>query len=220
MLRNIIHLLRKDNLQSQALAECHEMLALCEQMVGASVESLRRRDDATVEIDILTMDKRLNAFERDVRRKIMTHLALGHTGDLAAGLVLVSIVIDLERIGDYSKNIYDLAVMHPERLDGGHIEESVAKVEKDTVDILKRARRAFKTGDETEARALMRDYKDGVSGRSRDLERALVKDGIVEDARNATALALYLRFLKRISAHARNLASSVVNPFDRIGYPE
>ena len=34
------------------------------------------------------------------------------------------------------------------------------------------------------------------------------------------AFALYLRFLKRIAAHSRNLASSVVNPFHRIGYPE
>ena len=33
-------------------------------------------------------------------------------------------------------------------------------------------------------------------------------------------VALYLRFLKRISAHSRNLISSVVNPFDRIGYRE
>jgi len=32
------------------------------------------------------------------------------------------------------------------------------------------------------------------------------------------AAALYLRYLKRIAAHLSNIASSVVNPFHRIGY--
>ena len=211
---------RKDNLQVQALDECHEMLAMCEQMVAASVETLRRRSDTKVEVDILTMDKKLNAFERDVRRKVMTHLSLGNTSDLAHGLILISIVIDLERIGDYSKNIYDLACIHPEALHGGSLEDEVAALENETLDILTKASKAFRDGDEEAARELMAEYKDDISGRSKDLERALVQDGAVADARQATALALYLRFLKRISAHSRNLASSVVNPFDRIGYPE
>ena len=36
----------------------------------------------------------------------------------------------------------------------------------------------------------------------------------------AGALCLYARYLKRIAAHSRNLISSIVNPFERIGYPE
>ena len=41
----------------------------------------------------------------------------------------------------------------------------------------------------------------------------------IDPAQSAT-LALYARYLKRISAHSRNLISSIVNPFERIGYPE
>ena len=40
------------------------------------------------------------------------------------------------------------------------------------------------------------------------------------DADTATAVAMYSRYLKRIGAHSRNLISSVVNPFERIGYRE
>src|SRR5690606_266328 len=98
VIREILNLLSKDNLQVQALSECYEMLDLCHKMVHASIESLRRRDDASIDIDIVQLDKRLNSFERDVRRKVMTHLSLGNTADIASGLVLVSIVIDLERI--------------------------------------------------------------------------------------------------------------------------
>ena len=37
---------------------------------------------------------------------------------------------------------------------------------------------------------------------------------------SASAVGLYARYLKRVAAHSRNLISSVVNPFERIGYPE
>ena len=119
MFKEILKLLGKDNLQAQALSECYEMIDLCHEMIVASVDSLRNKDDAEIGIDIFQMDKRLNSFERDVRRKVMTHLSLGNVGDLTSGLMLVSIVIDLERIGDYTKNIHDLAINHPGRLEGG-----------------------------------------------------------------------------------------------------
>ena len=39
-------------------------------------------------------------------------------------------------------------------------------------------------------------------------------------ASQAASVVLYSRYLKRIAAHSRNLISSIVNPFERIGYPE
>ena len=35
---------------------------------------------------------------------------------------------------------------------------------------------------------------------------------------HAAAMALYVRYLKRINSHLRNIASSVVNPFDHISF--
>jgi len=35
---------------------------------------------------------------------------------------------------------------------------------------------------------------------------------------DAAAMALYIRFLKRVNSHLRNITTSVVNPFDRIGF--
>jgi phosphate uptake regulator len=220
MFREILKLLRKDNLQVQALSECFEMVDMCHEMVMASVESLRNREDASVDIDIYAMDKKLNSFERDVRRKVMTHLSLGHTEDLASGLVLVSVVIDLERIGDYSKNIYDLAVNHPGKLHGGPLEDRVLRIEKTALEHLTESVKDFKSGDIAEARRLMQHYKEDISGQSSEIVKAIVTGGVEMSSRDSAALALYVRYLKRISAHSRNLISSLVNPFDRIGYPE
>jgi phosphate transport system protein len=220
MIRDILKLLSKDNLQVQALTECYEMLDLCHEMFHASVDSLRNRDDATVDVDIYQKDKKLNSFERDVRRKVMTHLSLGHTADISSGLTLVSIVIDLERIGDYTKNIYDLAVQHPGRLNGGEVEEDLKAVESAAMEMFDRANKAFREGDVDEARRLMGGYKQDISKQSRRLEETLIAGKASLATGEAVAVALYTRFLKRIAAHSRNLISSLVNPFDRIGYPE
>ena len=220
MIRQILKLLSKDNLQVQALSECYEMLDLCHTMVRASVDTLRNTDTGDVNVDIYKMDRRLNSFERDVRRKVMTHLSLGNTADIASGLTLVSIVIDLERIGDYTKNIYDLAVNHPGRLVLGDHDAEVTSIERSALENFDRTVTAFKKGDIDESRKLMKDYKVDISCQCRALEKLLVSGETRLEVADAVALALYLRFLKRISAHSRNLISSLVNPVDRIGYSE
>ena len=110
MFKQIFNLFKSDSLYVQALEECHEMLDIDLAMFKESINSLRKSDSAEISIDIFAMDKKINEFERDVRRKVMTHLAIGRKEDIGSGLTLVSVVIDIERIGDYTKNIYDLAV--------------------------------------------------------------------------------------------------------------
>jgi phosphate uptake regulator len=220
MLNEIINLLKRDNLMVQALDECYEMVDLCRTMLNASITSLRESDNAEIALDIGALDKKLNAFERDVRRKVMTHLSLTRSTDISSGLILVSIVIDLERIGDYAKNIYQIAQAHPSRLNAGPIEDQVKEIETVAADHFKRSMIAFKEGDVEAARELMSSYKADISSVCADLERQLVAGEVDLPAAEAVAVALYLRFIKRISSHARNLVSAIVNPFPRIGYKE
>ena len=220
MIREILKLLSKDNLQVQALTECYEMLDLCHEMVVASVKSLRHKNTAEIDIDVYARDKKLNSFERDVRRKVLTHLCMGHIADVSSGLILVSIVIDLERIGDYSKNIHDLAVDHPKRLHGGALEDDLAAIESSALENFDRTVHAFKQGDLEEARKIMNEYKEDISGNVNELQKRLVSGEASLPSAEAVTVSLYARFLKRISAHSRNLVSSLVNPVDRIGYPE
>lgn len=220
MIREFLKLLRKNDLLEQAGNSCEEMLEHCNSMVQASVESLRNRDDADIDVDIYALDKKLNAFQRDVRRKVMTHLSLGNNADLSAGLGLVSIVIDIERIGDYTQNIYDLARNHASKLNAGPLEAEVKELETEVLQHFDRTVRAFKESDAAQASLLMKEYKTDISSRCSQIEERLVKGQVDLPSADAVAVALYLRFLKRISAHARNLISSLVNPFHRIGYRE
>ena len=167
------------------------------------------------------MDKKINEFERDVRRKIMTHLAVGGKEDIGSGLVLVSVVIDIERIGDYTKNIHDLAVHHPKKLNGGSLEDRLAEIEKISFNLFAESIQVFKNQDIEKASGLMGDYKEYISSQSDAITNEIIIGKIVDlKAGTASAVGLYARYLKRIAAHSRNLISSIVNPFERIGYPE
>ena len=221
MFKQIFEIFKSDSLFEQALEECHEMLDIDLTMFKASINSLRKSDSSDIDIDIFAMDKKINQFERDVRRKVMTHLAVGGKEDIGSGLVLVSVVIDIERIGDYTKNIYDLAVNHPKKLNGGSAEDRLAEIENISLKLFEDTIIAFKNQDIEKARGLMGYYKENISSQSDAITHDVILGKIADlDTKSATAVSLYARYLKRISAHSRNLISSVVNPFEKIGYPE
>ncbi len=221
MFKQIYKLFQSNSLYEQALNECYEMLDIDLTMFKSSIESLRESDSADIEIDIYELDKKINEFERDVRRKVMTHLAFGGQEDVGSGLVLVSVVIDIERIGDYTKNIYDLAVNHPKRLNGGVLEEKIKQVESASLNLFESSIDAFKNQDIDKARSLMATYKKDISDQCDTITNDIISGKLSDiDIGTSAAIALYARYLKRISAHSKNLISSIVNPFERIGYAE
>ena len=221
MFKQIFEIFKSDSLYEQALSECHEMLDIDLTMFKESIKSLRKSDSAEINIDIFAMDKKINEFERDVRRKVMTHLAIGGKEDIGSGLILVSVVIDIERIGDYTKNIYDLAVNHPKKLIAGSLEDRLAEIENIVFNLFEESIQAFKNQDIEKARLLMSQYKKDISTQADNITNEIVMGEISDlDIGSASAAGLYGRYLKRIAAHSRNIISSVVNPFERIGYPE
>lgn len=219
MFKTLLDLFRKENLITQAIVETTGMIREDRLMFDESVRSLRHSDTAEIGFDIVAKDKMINKYEREVRRKVITHLTVvGNEQSLTAGLVLVSIVIDVERIGDYTKNIVELALAHPRRLEGGMFEKDLERIEEIIRKRFDEAEKAFGDSDVELAKRLMREHRPISSECDR-----LINDLIAEKDKSfgvgeAVVLALYIRFLKRISAHLTNIVSSVANPFPRIGF--
>ena len=220
MFKQIFKLFKSDTLYNQALNECYEMLDIDLEMFQESIHVLRNQDDSKSKIDIAKTDIKINKFERSVRRKVMTHLAVSGTDDLGSGLILISVVTDIERIGDYTKNIYDLSKYYTKRLNGNELEDDLKVVEEKVISLFQNSIKAFKEQDIDLARKIMKDYKEDVSKQSDKITNDIISGKVNMDADTATAIAMYSRYLKRIGAHSRNLISSVVNPFERIGYRE
>jgi phosphate uptake regulator len=187
-------------------------------MFIASMKSLRENDDAELPFDIYEKDKQINKYEREVRRNVLTHLTVAGTSNIVPGLVLVSIVIDVERIGDYTKNIVELARAHPTRLKGGVYEQKLAEIEKIVIERFECIGNVIQDMDIELAKKIMSDHRD--ISKSVDI---IITDLIQEKEKSfssgeAITLALYFRYLKRVAAHLTNIASSIVNPFPRIGF--
>jgi phosphate uptake regulator len=109
-------LFAQHNLLEDAYDTTLVMLETDLKMYEAARHSLRESDNAELSVNVKQMDRMVNKYEREVRRNVLTHLTVAGTANLVPGLVLVSVVIDVERIGDYAKNVVELAQQHPERL--------------------------------------------------------------------------------------------------------
>ena len=218
MFKEWLHLFRKDSLMDRAYRRSSMMLDITLSMFLKAKTSLRYTDSDQVDIDIYDRDAEVNRYQREVRRHVFKHLTMCGVERLPSGLVLVSIVIDIERIGDYTKNMIELAMNHSRRLRGGKFETDLQRVETAVEDNFIRTKSSFESADEKTALQLLKEY-EWVNRVCDDcLFRLIKEDDKNIESGDAVSLALYFRWLKRINSHLRNISSSVVNPFDRIGF--
>lgn len=218
MFKKLLSIFRKDSLMDQAYRRSYLMLELTLDMFLKARESLRHKEDSEIDINIYDKDAEINKFELEVRRDVFNHLAIRGSERLPSGLVLASIIIDIERIGDYTKNMIELALNHPGRLYGGIYEEKLQRVEAAVEDNFMKTRKCFELSDVASALVLLDEYK-WVNPICDKILMGLIKE---EDKNipcgDAISLGLYFRWLKRINSHLRNITTSIVNPFDRIGF--
>ena len=219
-MKAILDIFKSVDLLQQAFDESIEMLETDLKMFEASRSSLRTSETGEIKIDIRAEDAKINHYERDVRRKVLVHFTTSQSKDIVFGLILVSIVIDIERIGDYTKNIMDLAIDHPAKLTAGEFEGQVATLENNISRRFRELITAFKENNVEKARSIMRDHKQQTNGCEAITKELIAKNHSSLPCCDAVTLALYVRFLKRISSHITNIASGIVNPFDRIGFQE
>lgn len=216
--RELIELWRSDNSLTRALNASYTMLESTHEMFLASVQSLRESDEGEMTIDIYKMDQTVNKYETEVRRNVLRHLAITGGVNMIAGLVLTSIVIDIERIGDYTKNIKDLAKIHPKKLDCGKFNEDITTIEKAVADMFDKGIPILKASDKKGAHEMLRDTWWVVKRCDDVVDSLILDENPSMSSGDAVATALYARYLKRIAAHFRTVVSSVVNPFERIGF--
>jgi len=78
---------------------------------------------------------------------------------------------------------------------------------------------AIHTQDADIARAQMEGYREQMTGKSDNIVNGVLRGELEFGSTGKTAaVVLYARYLKRIGAHLKNITTTVVNPFDSIGY--
>lgn len=216
--RELYEIWRSDSSLRRALNDSQTMLEETGNMFAEAVRSLRESDTGELRFNIYEKDQMINRYQQEVRRNVLKYLGITGGLNVIPGLILTSIVVDMERIGDYTKNIADMAVAHRRRLEGGRFENDFRKVEAtvkktftDLVPIMKDSKR--------DAAKELIDNTYWVIKKCDEIVDKLIKEDMDEfRPKESVSIGLYARYLKRIQAHLLNIASSVVNPFERIGF--
>ncbi len=168
-----------------------------------------------LEDKIYSIDKKINLFEKDIRKKIIAHLSIQPGVDVPMSLLMMSVVKDAERLGDYAKNIYQIRRVISKPIDKSIFSKYFNEIDKKIVEMFDDTKKAFIDSDEEKARDIWK------------MERYVVKkcDTIIEDIAKssldvdqAVAFVLMARYFKRIAAHLTNIATSVILPISEIDF--
>lgn len=203
---------RRETLIDKAEEEVERMLIIAKDMFGIAMSVLLDREKCRA--DLYKMDQGLNAIQMDVRRKILEHLSINPAMDITASLVLITIIVDIERLGDYSKNVLDLSQEIDIKLDGEYFDEA-RHLREELSPLFDETAKVIKGMDKEAAKGAMQKCTD-IAKQCDGLLIELLEKKL--EVKRAILATLLFRYLKRIASHLKNVASSVVNPFARIGY--
>lgn len=165
--------------------------------------------------EVRSLDREVNRLEREIRRHLLVHASVYGAIETPAVLVYMSIVKDVERIGDYAKNLLDLARDGADfsRVETAETWRSVWW--KEVSALLGDAAEAFEGWDGDRSRGLL-SRGDRLLKECDQRVSAIVRGE--DTGQQPVARALALRYLKRVVAHVMNLLTAVVMPLDQLDY--
>ena len=218
--KNLVNIWKSEDSLSQAWSSSNEMLVISHDMLNDSINALRSGEKNKVIKSIKQRDEIINQYHREIRKKVVTYYSVSKDIlNIDSGLVLLNMVVDIERVGDYSKNILDLAKHHPKKLVSEKISDELRIIEKAVIERFKNTVIAIETMDENIAGKLIKSYRSDLGKISDNLVASSISGNFqVGEEHIASSMVLYARYLKRIGAHLKNITSVVVNPFESIGY--
>ena len=218
--KDLVTIWNSEDSLSQAWTSSNEMLHLSHEMFTDSVKALRSGEKNKVIKSIKLRDEEINQYHRDIRKKVVTHYSVSKdVTNINSGLVLINMVVDIERVGDYTKNILDLAKYYPKKLRSEKVSEDLRIIEQAVIERFQNTVKAVEEMDEIAAKELIKSYRSDLGKLSDNLVASSISGDLkIGEEHMASSMVLYARYLKRIGAHLKNITSVVINPFESIGY--
>ncbi|RJO67449.1 MAG: PhoU domain-containing protein [Myxococcales bacterium] len=195
-----------------------EMLSLAQTMYISVTGVLLDPEETTLDSihdSFFLTDQKINALEQQIRREVLIHLSVSSRNEhnQTTYLMLLNLVKDAERLGDYSKNIYEVFERSAEFLPAAY-RDKFEHLRGVTIRLFSEIRTALATLDAklanrcgSEAGKWIQDCGSVVNELMDHPERTA----------NPVAVALLFRYQKRILNHLRKLAVAQFTPFDKFG---
>ena len=168
----------------------------------------------TVADEIRETDRQINATEVEIRRALLVHASVHGGIDTPEVLAFMNMIKDIERIGDYNKNIFDLAEEGVSFTESSEL-ETILSLRDEVSSRISLMGEILSVRDEERARTYIERGDEMRKDFDRRVNELLHS---TEAAVTAVPKALLFRFLKRVSAHSSNVVSAVVMPVDQLDY--
>ena len=217
MFRELLSIFRGNTPLQDTSRDFQRMLEITQKMVleasaifweGKDVaDRLRRLRDEDIEV---------NKLERAIRKQAATHLTLSsQKHDVPYNLLMMSLVKDVERLGDYAKNLAEVAELVSEPFpDSPHTTE-LRRIRDAVETFVKEANQVFQSSNVTRAKQLTVEHR-GVTKRCDKLVIEIARSDF--NAAQAVRMTLGARYYKRIDAHLLNVVSSIIMPLHKLDY--
>ncbi len=216
MTSEIVNMLRGSNLVKKAIHLFIKMINGDEYLyneawrVITTEETIDRIPQSFYDKDI-----QVNNQEKEIRRLLFEHLSIRPGHDTSGCLALMSLIKDAERIGDYSKNIFEAGILYEGNIRNMKFFERIVPTQKKISDSLSVLAKAFKNSDTKLAEGILRDY----TPIKRDCDKILHELFEQQVSPNeAVVTAMLSRYFKRINSHISNIASGIVYPLNEIDF--
>lgn len=217
MFRRLFEIWSGKSLLGEAFDDFNLILEEAKRLFDEVTDVLLGKIEASATIENLrTRDNKINDLERSIRAKILEYLTFQPEGDRPAALVLFSVVKDAERLGDFCKDIMDIAIHFSTDRDHGRYRQPLLRMEAELEEMFSKAQRAFLESNRQLANEVV-EGRTAVKEQCKNLLAEVMADREL-NAESAASYALLIYYFKRVAAHLFNIASSVLVPVMNLGH--
>jgi phosphate uptake regulator len=216
MFKNLIQFWKGKDFLSEVMDDFKIMLSDSEYMFKSSYDVLvHNKKEPGLEKQILRIDKKVNGLQKAIRRRIIEHMTIQPSVDSPACLLLFSVSKDAERVGDYAKNLLEVSRLLEKPIEKETYYQLFKDLDKDILDLFKQTRDAFIESNEEKA-AKAWDSQKNIKKQCDDIVRTLAKSNY--SVNESVCFTLIARFIRRMSSHLTNIATSVIVPLTELDY--
>lgn len=216
MLKELVSIFRGTRSLQGATEAFTEMLGLAQDMVLQASETFWGKPRSAADRTALyETDVRVNKLERSIRKRLIAHLSGPTPSDVPYSLLVMSLVKDVERIGDYAKNLMEVADIAAGPFPEDAIVGELREVRRSVENLAREAVTVFSSADRERAVELTIEGR-AVSKRCEALIREVARSSYTPPL--VVAITLGARFYKRIAGHFLNLLSGVIMPLHKLDY--
>lgn len=217
MIRKIFNLFRKENPDEIIGSQLSLMMRLAEELI---VEAGNCLFEGCAEVDrdaFYAKDRRINELQQEIRKQLVGRLELSTAIERARFLVIAGLIKDVERLGDYAKNLLQAAELLGAPFPEGEETAFLKRIRAEVEDSLRLTHSALETLDTQQARSLI-ERGHSAAAQCERLVQEVTNSSL--SAGIAVPLALSARHYKRIQKHLMNALSTLIMPLHKVDYAE